>query len=218
MLAGCPAGDKPIVPHVLEKDGRVRVASMKSMKQAKTFYRIVTLSIFAALVLSGARLHAVSQQIRVQNGKDVIEIEVVDANILRVHVEPDGMTAPPTFVMDRAQDTSVPGSVELRADGAPIRTLTTPEMSVTVDDMQPLTLQVRDAKDRLLLTVKDPVAQARGGYVALIHDEYEELYGCADSTGRIAAKAFSALEAPSSRLAVRATTVHHSSLQGNTVS
>ena len=125
-------------------------------------------------VLLAANL-AATAQIHFAFNKDVVEVDAVAPNIVRVHIQPGGRATPRTLVMDPAFRPVGPGLVPVAVDGG--ERLTSSEMSVILHEQPTMDLEVKDAKGHLLLSVQDLVAQARSANIAMVHDEKEALYG-----------------------------------------
>ena len=113
--------------------------------------------------------------LRVAQGEDVIEVEAVAPNILRVHVELEGRFTPRTLVMDPSFKPQEPGLEFQKSKDAAV--LTSRQMSVVVHEGPPMDVEVKDAEGHLLLTLHDLVHQARMKGLAIVHDENEDLYG-----------------------------------------
>jgi alpha-glucosidase len=116
-------------------------------------------------------------QIRVVHGADVVEVQAVAPNIVRIHFQPGGKTTPRTLVMDPGVQPVGTNSVRLEKSGEN-QTLWSPEMKVVVSDTGAFSVQVQDSLGKALVTVKNGTAQrGRGGSTVLEHDANESLYG-----------------------------------------
>lgn len=130
---------------------------------------------------------AETPRILVPQGAGATEIEAVRANIVRVHFEPNGQSSPRTLVMDPALQPAA-DSVRLERDGS-LQILRSPAMRVVVSTENGLSVEVRDAQGKTLVTLRtDAAAAGRGGDgggggrrgaggPAIIHDENERIYG-----------------------------------------
>ena len=121
---------------------------------------------------------AQDRQIRLDHDSNVVEVQAVEPNIVRIHIEPDGKVSARTLVMDPSfQPTGAETRIE-RNGAAQI--LSSPEMRVVVNDSPPLSIAVQDARGKTLVTVNDDPRSGRGQQrrgTVLIHDENEILYG-----------------------------------------
>jgi alpha-glucosidase len=118
-------------------------------------------------------------QIRLVHDPDVVEVQAVAPNIVRLHIQPGGKASPRTLVIDPSFQPIGIDKVRVDRNGA-AQTLSSPEMRVVVDDGPEFSVQVQDARAKTLVTVKrDPQpgrGQQRRGTV-IIHDQNENLYG-----------------------------------------
>ncbi len=109
-----------------------------------------------------------AQLLRKANGQQVVEVEAVAPNIVRVHIEPAGTSSPRTLVLDPALKTSTDAAFATVSgkDGSD-STLTFPAMQVVVSNSAPFNLQVTDGKGAVLLSLSDLVKQATEGGLVL---------------------------------------------------
>jgi alpha-glucosidase len=115
-----------------------------------------------------------SSAIRLVHDSDVVEIEPVAVNILRVQIEPNGISGPRTLVMDPALASVKIDSVKLSRDR---RLLRSAAFSARTGGTLACGLQIRDAKGSTLLSIANLCASAKDGVVAFDHDEREAVYG-----------------------------------------
>jgi hypothetical protein len=112
-------------------------------------------------------------QIRIVHGSDVVEVQAVAPNIVRVYFEPGGRTTPRTLVMDPGFQPVGTNAVRLEKNGE-IQSLRSAEMKVIVNDTGVFSVQVQDPAGKALVTVKNGTAQrGRGGNTVLEHDAKE---------------------------------------------
>ena len=134
----------------------------------------------AALIVlcTPAAVLAQDPQIHLLHGSDVVDVQAVAPNIVRVHLQPNGKTTPRTLVMDPSFQPVGVDAVHLEKNGA-IQTLSSAEMKVIVNDAGPFSVEVQDAGGKTLLTLKNESGgqRARSGGPVMIHDENENLYG-----------------------------------------
>jgi len=116
-------------------------------------------------------------QIRIVHGSDVVEVQAVAPNIVRVYFEPGGRTTPRTLVMDPGFQPAGTNAVRLGKNGES-QSRRSAEMKVIVNDTGVFSVQVQDPAGKALVTVKNGTAQrGRGGNTVLEHDANEDLYG-----------------------------------------
>src|SRR5689334_5137719 len=104
---------------------------------------------------------AQDRQIRLVYDSDVIEVQAVAPNIVRIHMQPDGKAAARTLVIDPSLQASGVDNIRIERNGA-AQTLSSPEMRVVVDDTAQFSIQVQDAGGRTLATVKRDPLPGRG--------------------------------------------------------
>jgi len=134
----------------------------------------------AAVCLACCSTLALAQdrQIRLVRDSDVVEIQAVAPNIVRIHIEPGGKPSARTLVMDPAFQPTGAGTRIERNGAAQI--LSSPEMRVVVNENPPFSVEVQDAHGKALVTMKEDPQPGRGQQrrgTVLIHDENETLYG-----------------------------------------
>jgi alpha-glucosidase len=151
-------------------------------------------ALLSTLIWAAAAQTAPAPQIRVVQGTDVVEVQAVAPNIVRIHFQPGGKTTPRTLVMDPGFQPAAT-SVWLEKNGQ-AQTLTSSEMKVVVDESGAGSVQVQDGAGKALVTVKGATAERQrggrggGGGVTIEHDANENLYGIhgmdlADDSGGI---------------------------------
>jgi alpha-glucosidase len=143
------------------------------MSMMKVGWRIV----LAGGILFLAMGSGWAEPVRVTHGADVVEVEAVAPGVVRVQVEPGGRTTPRTLTIDPA---FAPGAVEgLKSSGkaGQTRRLVTGKMSVEIEEAPVISIVVKDAGGRVLVSLKDPVGDALHNSVAMTHDASEALYG-----------------------------------------
>jgi alpha-glucosidase len=142
----------------------------------------------AVIWMAGSQpVSAEAPRIRVLHGSDVVEVQAVAPNIVRIHVQPGGKVTTRTLMMDPGMmDPGMmdPGfqpagtdAVRLEKKGA-IQTLGSPAMKVVVNDGDAFSVEVQDPLGDALISVKYGVAQrGRSGGTVLEHHANENLYG-----------------------------------------
>lgn len=134
-----------------------------------------------AVLWAGCSLLAAAQdrQIRLIHDSDVVEVEAVAPNVVRIHIEPGGKDSSRTLVMDPSLQPTGIDRVRIDRNGSAPR-LSSPEMRVIVDDTPQFSIQVQDARGKTLVTVKSDPQPGRGRQrrgTVIIHDQNENLYG-----------------------------------------
>jgi len=110
--------------------------------------------LFATFLWTAASLPiwAVSPGIRIVHDSDVLEVEAVAPNIVRVHFQPAGKVTPRTLVMDPAFQPVGADAVHQDKNGA-IQTLYSDQMKVIVNEGA-FTVQVQDASGKAIVTFR----------------------------------------------------------------
>ena len=124
--------------------------------------------------LTFSTLWAQAQSIRFVQGKDVVEVEAVSENVIRVHIEPDGVVTARTLVIDPAFVPAKTSSASASRDG---RSITSSMFSASFSGDPVSALEIKNAGGVTLLRIPDLLANSRVGRIALEHDKSETLYG-----------------------------------------
>ncbi|HEX3967431.1 MAG TPA: TIM-barrel domain-containing protein [Edaphobacter sp.] len=136
--------------------------------------RYSSASLLTGLLLLSTVLWGQSR-IRITHGNDIVEVEAVTPNIVRVHVELGGRSTPRTLVMDPAFKAQGLSAILQEAENP--ATLTSPQMSITIKEEPTVDVGVEDSAGRVLLTFHDLLSQAKSDGITMIHNENEDLYG-----------------------------------------
>src|SRR5271165_4036484 len=106
---------------------------------------IFATGLITAIVWMAASLPASAQAppIRIVQGTDVVEVQAVAPNIVRVHFQPGGKTTPRTLMMDPGFQPAAASTVHLERNGE-AQTLSSPEMKVVVSGSGAFSVQVQD--------------------------------------------------------------------------
>ena len=134
--------------------------------------------LLAAVVWAAACLPvwAESSNIRIVHSSDVVEVQAVAPNIVRVHLQPGGKTTPRTLVMDPGFQPIGADKVRYEKNGD-TQTLISDEMKVLVNEGV-FSVQVQDPAGKVMVTFqKDTGQRARGNGTVLEHDPNETIYG-----------------------------------------
>ncbi len=113
---------------------------------------------------------------RLTNAEGAIEVEVLRPNVLRIDVQPHEKTSPRTLVMDPGLKGTADVPVTVRKDGASVE-IGSSEIVATVSCGSPLTISVSDKARNKLVEQIDPLGQAGGHNINLMHAADVNLYG-----------------------------------------
>ena len=121
--------------------------------------------------------------VRIVHDPDVLEVEAVAPNIVRIQLQPGGKTTPRTLVMDPKFQPAGVDKVRQEKKGD-TQTIASDEMTVIVDETA-FSVRVLDQSGKTLLTFKKSTGGGRGrgrgagggSGVELEHDANELLYG-----------------------------------------
>lgn len=122
------------------------------------------------------RVHASSLPggIEVTSGDSVLDVQMVEENVVRVHVRPDGQSSPRTLVLD--PDYRPPPTVQTYEENGVYR-LSTGDLSVRVKVASPFSIAVSDPAGHRLVESADPFREAQDRGVSLLHDKGDTFYG-----------------------------------------
>ena len=110
------------------------------------------------------------------DGTTVIEIEVIDAGLVRIHYRPDHKVTSRTLVLDPYAKLIAPQSVKhVRHNGTYV--VGTGRMTVEVSDTAPYSITVFDGSEKRLLRCDNPLNDARTKIISLTRTRVETLYG-----------------------------------------
>ena len=117
-----------------------------------------------------------SNGVRLTCSRGQVDVELLEQNVLRVDVRPDGKASPRTPVIDPELKTSVPPDVSVSEEGAAtvIRSL---RMTVTISHTWPGKISVTDAAGKQLVEQADPLGEAGNHMATFAHLPDENLYG-----------------------------------------
>jgi len=115
-----------------------------------------------------------SGAIEIISGSSILDVQIVEDNVVRVHVRPDGQSSPRTLVLD--PDYRPPAWVRTSsADGAYV--LSTVDLSVRMKQHSPFSITIDDRTGHRLLESVDPFREAQDRGVAMLHDQGDTFYG-----------------------------------------
>jgi alpha-glucosidase len=110
---------------------------------------------------------AAEPPIRIVQGANVVEVQAVAPNIVRIHLQPDGKVTARTLSMDPSFQPAAIDSLRIEKN-ADIQSLTSTEMKIVVNGGSPSSVQVYDSAGKSLLTFRNGT---------IVHDENENIWG-----------------------------------------
>jgi alpha-glucosidase len=123
-----------------------------------------------------ARITPLPNGIELTSGASVLEVQIVENQVVRVHTELDGKMTARTLVMDPNPVLRQP-SVVTRSERDAVYTLSTPTIRVRIKETKPYSITFLDAAGRQLLRSEDPFREARDAGVTMSRDRSDTLYG-----------------------------------------
>jgi alpha-glucosidase len=123
-----------------------------------------------------AMVNTTPQGAHIITAEGSLDIEMLEGNILRVDVQPDGKRSPRTPVL---VPTLAPGAIHDLSvhDENQSTVIRSSHILVSISHTRPFTISVRDEADNLLVSQIDPFGDARNRSVVLHHKIGENLYG-----------------------------------------
>lgn len=112
--------------------------------------------------------------IEIRSGASVLDVQVVEANVVRVDVRPDGESSPRTLVLDPNYR---PPAFVRTADESGAFVLSTDNLSVRVRKTSPFTIMIFDHAGHRLVESADPFREAQDRGVTMLHDKGATFYG-----------------------------------------
>jgi hypothetical protein len=100
-----------------------------------------------------------SSAVRLTCSRGQIDVELLEQNVLRVDVRPDGQASPRTPVIDPELKTSVPSDVTVSEEGA-ATVIRSRRMTVSISHTWPGKITVTDAAGKQLVEQADPLGEA----------------------------------------------------------
>ncbi len=123
-----------------------------------------------------AHVTSLPEGIEITSGSSLLDVQILEDRVARVHVRPDSQSTPRTLVMDPHPSLHAPASFhESEQNG--ICSLSAPGISVLVEESSPYAIRFEDAAGRELLHSADPIAEARQSSVTLQYAAGGTLYG-----------------------------------------
>jgi alpha-glucosidase len=114
--------------------------------------------------------------VKVTAGSSVLEVQVLEDQLVRVHVQPNGESTPRTLVLDPHPELHKPSAVhESEHDGT--FTISTPSLRVSILEKVPFSITFADGNGHELLHSPDPFGEAHNARVTMLHAPDDTLYG-----------------------------------------
>jgi alpha-glucosidase len=126
----------------------------------------------------GARAH-ISQLpngIEIADGSSLLDVRILENGLANVHVRPDGKETARTLVIDPHPVLRAASTIT-RAEHDGIYSLSTPGMSVQIEEVKPYRIAFLDSAGYQLLLSDDPFSEARASGVTMKHAPDDTLYG-----------------------------------------
>ena len=143
---------------------------------------LLCLALFAALLAAplgyaqAARVSALPNGVEIASGASLLDVEPYANHLVRVHVRPQGVQSSRTPVLD--PHLALAASAPLhRVEARGLYTLVAPGLSVRIRETAPFTIDLLDAEGHALLSVADPIVQARDSSISIRTASPEVLYG-----------------------------------------
>jgi hypothetical protein len=137
---------------------------------------LAPLAAFAHAQPSACRISEAPGGARVVADSGTVELQVIDANILRVDAEPGGKISPRTLVIDPALKAAGNPQIQVSASGESVE-IRTPQVQITFACSPRFQIAVHDRAGVRLVAQQDLLGQARGRRAAFLHASGENLYG-----------------------------------------
>ena len=130
----------------------------------------------ATIPAAQARVSRMPDGVEITNGSSLLDVQILENKMVRVHVQPNGEATPRTLVMDPHPRLYKPTAVyESEHDGEFL--LSTPGIRVTLLEEAPYTIIFADGAGHELLRSPDPFGEAQNAGVTMLHAPDDILYG-----------------------------------------
>ena len=123
-----------------------------------------------------AKVSQVPNGVELAIGNSVLDVQILEDGLVRVHVRPDGKETPRTLVIDPHLLLRPPTRVT-RADQSGLYVLASSGVTVQIQEKSPFSIAFLDASGRQLLRSTHPFSEARAGGVTMQHASGDTLYG-----------------------------------------
>lgn len=123
-----------------------------------------------------AKITQTPDGVELASGNDLLEVQILEDGVVRVHVELDGKSTPRTLVMDPHAKLRPPSALH-RSESDGVYTLSTPGITVRIEETQPFTLAFLNPAGGQLLESENPFREAGSAGVTMLHATGDTLYG-----------------------------------------
>lgn len=121
-------------------------------------------------------ISATADGVRIDAANGVVHLQVIESNILRVDVKPNGEASPRTLVMDPHLSSTGRTHVAVSVDGESAQ-IGSSQLRVSTTCSPELTISVSDPSGRRLIQQADALGDAHGHRAVFLHAADENLYG-----------------------------------------
>lgn len=125
---------------------------------------------------TSAQVSVLPDGIEMTDGSSLLDVQILENRLVRVHVRPGGKETPRTLVIDPHSVLRTPSKV-IRTDEGGFYTLSTSDMSVRVEEAKPYKIVFLDAAGQNMLSSEDPFGEAGKASVTIKHATTDTLYG-----------------------------------------
>jgi alpha-glucosidase len=114
--------------------------------------------------------------VELADGPSLLDVKILESGVVDVHVRPEGASTARTLVIAPHPSLRAPSMV-MRSDKAGVYSLSTPGMTVQIQETRPFSITFDDSAGRQLLRSADPLGEARATGVTMEHSPADVLYG-----------------------------------------
>jgi alpha-glucosidase len=125
---------------------------------------------------SPAHVAPLSNGVELTAGASVLDVQILENQVVDVHVRLNGQSTPRTLVIDPHPLLREPSAIQ-RSEQNGLYTLSTSGVSVSIDETAPYGITFTDENGQPLLRSADPFGEARNGGVTMTHATGDTLYG-----------------------------------------
>jgi alpha-glucosidase len=126
--------------------------------------------------ISAAHISPLPDGVELTDGPCSLDVQILENQMVSVHVRPDGKSTPRTLVID-PQPRLQPLSAVTRSEQNGIYTLSTSGMSVQIEETKPYRIAFLNSAGQQLLSSENPLCEARNASVTMKHAADDTLYG-----------------------------------------
>ena len=180
------AGDR-ISGTALKTQGEVSVTQQRKFTRCKprhlagpaAFGLMIALALPAVCLPAFAvaqPIHHIQNGVELVSGSSLLDVQILENQVVCVHVILDGKSTPRTPVLDSHPRLRQLSAV-MRSERDGVYTLSTPAMAVRIQEAEPYGITFLDSAGQQLLQNQDPLREARGGGLTMLHASGDTLYG-----------------------------------------